>query len=416
MTISLKIALCSIARHGSSAASFESASPSFCSSPRGLGRNREAQHGIGQFQAGQGEARVVLGRVHHRVVHHIVDLRDRADVAGDPGVDLDVFLPLKREQVADLHRLARVSDVELGVLRHRAPMDPEHSELAHEGVDRDLEDMGDGRAARIGSNLDRLSRGIAKRRAVRLDRAGHDLLDHLGELRDPRTGLRRREAHRYEMALAQRFLERIVEPVRLQHLAFEVKFHERLVDLDDLVDDPGMGFVHRREVGRPVPRREEAIDDAPAALRREVDGQALAAERIDEARELRFEIDFVDVDLVHHDHACESALPGGFHHAPGDHLDPLFRVHDDRHGLHRREDGQCPSEEIGITGGIDQIHVPGAALEARNRGIQRMLVLLLLRLEVAHRGAFRHAPGRTDDPGVCEQRLHQSRLAGGAVP
>ena len=34
MTVSLKIALCSMVRQGSSAASLESESPSFCSSPR----------------------------------------------------------------------------------------------------------------------------------------------------------------------------------------------------------------------------------------------------------------------------------------------------------------------------------------------------------------------------------------------
>ena len=48
------------------------------------------------------------------------------------------------------------------------------------------------------------------------------------------------------MAFAQRPLERIVEPVRLQLLALlQVELHQLLVDLDDLVDDPGVGFLHR---------------------------------------------------------------------------------------------------------------------------------------------------------------------------
>ena len=177
-----------------------------------------------------------------------------------------------------------------------------------------------------------------------------------------------------------------------------------------------MRFLHRREVDGPVPRREEAVDHTRAAARGQVDGQAFAAERLHQAREQRLQVEVPGVDPVHHHHAREPALRRRLHHAPGDHLHPLPRVHHHRRGLHRREDRQRPAEEVGVAGGIDEVHVPGAVVEVRYRAVQGMLVLLLLGIEVAHRGAVRDAPGRTDDACVCEQRLDQGRLAGAAVP
>ena len=100
--------------------------------------------------------------------------------------------------------------------------------------------------------------------------------------------------------------------------------------------------------------------------RGQVDGNAFGTERIDEALEQRLQIQLLRIDLVHHHHAREPALRRGLHHPPGDHLNPLSRVHDHRRGLHRREDRYRPTEEVGIAGGIHEVHVPGAVIETRD--------------------------------------------------
>jgi len=57
----------------------------------------------------------------------------------------------------------------------------------------------------------------------------------------PCPGLGGDETHRYEMALAQGLLKRVVELLRrnLRPL-LEVQRHQALIQLDDLVDDPGV--------------------------------------------------------------------------------------------------------------------------------------------------------------------------------
>ena len=330
-----------------------------------------------------------------------------------------MLLALQREEVADLHRLARIADVELGVPGHRAPMDPEYAELAHEGVDRNLEDVGDGRGVGVRRDLHRLVRGVAERGTVPLPRAGHDLLDHVGELRDPDPRFRRGETHRDEMTLAQRPLERVVEPIRIERLALvqlQVALHQRLVDLDHLIHDAGMGFVHRREVGRPVTGCKEAVHHLRATARGQVDGHALAAEDLGEIREQRLQVELFGVDLVHHHHTGESARGRRLHHAPGDHLDALARIHHHGRRLHRSEHRERAAEKIGVTGGVHEVDMARAVVEVHDRGVQRVLVLLLLRVEVAHRGAAGDRTGSVDDAGECEQRLGQGRLAGTAMP
>ena len=166
----------------------------------------------------------------------------------------------------------------------------------------------------------------------------------------------------------------------------------------------------------PSPRLEEAVHHAASAAGRQVDGHALGAERFDEASEQRLQIELVGIDLVHHHQSREPALGRRLHHAAGDHLDPLPRVHDHRRGLHRRQHRQRPAEEVRIAGSVDEIHVAGAVIEVRHRGVQRVLVLLLLGVEVAHRAAVGDVSGRTDDTGVREQRLGQSRLSAPPCP
>src|SRR5512146_1669372 len=63
-------------------------------------------------------------------------------------------------------------------------------------------------------------------------------LENLQQLLDARARFGRGEADRYEVALSQGLLKRVVELLRRELLALlQIQRHELLVDLDDLVDD-----------------------------------------------------------------------------------------------------------------------------------------------------------------------------------
>ena len=108
-----------------------------------LGADREPEHRRRERDRLQVEVVLVVRVVQHGVEVDLVDLRDRADVAGDRLRDLDVLLALQLEQVRDLDRLARVADEELRAGLHRALVDAEDAELADERIDRHLEDVRD---------------------------------------------------------------------------------------------------------------------------------------------------------------------------------------------------------------------------------------------------------------------------------
>jgi hypothetical protein len=87
------------------------------------------------------------------------------------------------------------------------------------------------------------------------------------------------------VAFTQRLLERPVQLLgRELGALLEVEVHELLVDLDHLVDDRRVRRLHRREIGVAV-GIEEAVHDILAAVRRQVDRQALLAEDLLDARE-----------------------------------------------------------------------------------------------------------------------------------
>ena len=90
-------------------------SHSRCSSPRRFGSIARPYIGVGKVERLQVDVVVLGGVVQHRVEVHLLDLRDRADVARHRLADLDVLLALQLEQVADLEGLAAVADVELAV-------------------------------------------------------------------------------------------------------------------------------------------------------------------------------------------------------------------------------------------------------------------------------------------------------------
>ncbi len=149
------------------------------------------------------------------------------------------------------------------------------------------------------------------------------------------------------MPLAERLLKRVVELLRRQLLALlEVQRHQLLVDLDHLVDDLGVRGRHRGEVGLRLAGREEAVDDAAAAVGRQVERQALAAERFAQLGQHLLGLRVLAVDLVDDDEAAQLAVAREFHHALRDRLDAVDGADDDRGGLHRFEHAQRAPGEV----------------------------------------------------------------------
>src|SRR5207244_12675204 len=79
--------------------------------------------------------------------------------------------------------------------------------------------------------------------------------------------------------LFRSLLKRVVKLLRRQLLALlEIDGHELLIELDHLIDDLRMRARDGREVGSWPVCLEETVDDCRAAVRRQVQRQALRAE------------------------------------------------------------------------------------------------------------------------------------------
>jgi hypothetical protein len=175
--------------------------------------------GVGKAQRLQVNLVLVVGVVQHHVAMDVVDLGHRANIARNAGGDFGMFFAVELEQVADLERFAAVADEELAVLGDRALVDAENAELADEGVDQYLEDMGHDVLLR-----DRGWRGVPPTDSPSPLRSGSGLPSvGLGSSRvnvssrflQAGAGAGRNEADRNQMAFAQRLLEGFVQLFRL---------------------------------------------------------------------------------------------------------------------------------------------------------------------------------------------------------
>ena len=324
-------------------------------------------------------------------------------------------LPLQHEEVRDLERLSAVADVEEALLRHRSLVDAKDAEPADEGIDRDLEDVREHVPAGLGQGRrHRLGRGALaaqERRRVRLARMRQQLDDDVEQLGDAGAGLRRDEADRDQVALAQRLLERRVQLGGVDVAVVEVAVDEIGVDLDDLLDEGAMRRVDAAEIAVAF-AVVEAVDDARAACVGQVERQALLAERVLDLRQHAGQVDAGHVDPVDDDHAVALARRGVLHHAHRHRLDADRRVDDDRRGLHRLERGQALAEEVGRARRVDEVDARLAVRQVQHGRVERVLHSPLERVEVADRRAALERSRRDDRARGDEQRLGEAGLAG----
>ena len=262
---------------------------------------------------------------------------------------------------------------------------------------------------------DHRHRGIAlaveKVGRVRLGWIGQQLGDHVQQLGHAGAGARGDEAHRDQVPLAQRLLQRRVQLGRIDVAVGQVAFDEGFVDLDHLLDERPVRVLDRAEVAVPL-ALEEAVDDLVAALVRKIQRQAFAAEGFLDLRQQGRQVDAGGVDLVDDDEPVELALGRVRHHAHRDRLDAAAGVDDDGGRFHRFQRRQGLALEVGRARGVDQVDPAAAVVQVQDRRVQRMLHAPLHRVVVADGASPFQGTGCADRSGGSQQRFGQAGLAG----
>ena len=337
------------------------------------------------------------------------------DVAGVGARHLDVLLALQHEQVRHLEGLAAVADIELAALRHRALVHAEDAELADEGVGGDLEDMRQHMLGRVGLGMHQLRVGalaVEEVRRVALAGVGQQLDDHVQQLGHAGAALGRDEAHRDQVAFAQRLLQRRVQFGGVDVAVVEVAVDEVGIDLDHLLDQRAVRGIDGAEIAVAF-AVVEAVHHLRAAGVGQVQRQAFLAEGGLDLRQQTRQVHARGVDLVDDDQPVQLALRGVVHHAHGHRLDAVDGADDDGRGLHRLQRRQRLADEIRRARRVDEVHARAGMAQVHHGRVQRVLHAPLQRVEVADRAAALQRARRGDHAGAVQQRFGQAGLAGG---
>ena len=215
-----------------------------------LRRHREAHHRLREVELRRLDSFSQSSSRSPVVV--LLQLRDRADVAGAELLRLLVILALEHEQLARRApcAIARVHYRRVGV--ERAGEDAEQVDAAREGVRHGLEDERCGAGA-----VD-----VDRRRAFRGRR---DAFDEQVEQRRGAEVLRRHPAgDREELAASDRVLEGVRNLFRAELLSLEVPLHQALVGLDHRVEQ--LGAVRSTSSGAPPGSRRRLLSRSPSGL------------------------------------------------------------------------------------------------------------------------------------------------------
>ena len=214
--------------------------------------------------------------------------------------------------------------------------------------------------------------------------------DHVEQLGHTGAAMRRDEADRDQMALAQRLLERRMQLCGVDIAVLEVALDESRIDLDHLLDQCAVRGLDRAEIAVAV-APVEAVDDPGAAGlgQRQVQRQAAAAEFSLDLRQQRCQVDARCVDLVDDQQLVQPALGCQLHHPARHRLDAVDRVDHHRCGVDRRQRRQALTQKIGCPRGVDEVDSTTQPLGVHHSGVQGVQQAALERVEVAHRVATR---------------------------
>ena len=242
---------------------------------------------------------------------------------------------------------------------------------------------------------------------------GHQPGDHLQQLIDASAGAGRDETDGYQVAFTQGLLKGVVQLLRLQFFTlFQVELHQLFVNLHHLVDDGGVGIGDGREQGLFAFRLEETVDDLVTGCGRQVQRQALVAEDLANLLHQRLQIRLRGVDLVDNDHAAEIVFLRMLHHGLGGRFDPGLRIDHHGGGFHRLQHAEGTAKEVVQPRGVEKIDVLAVLIEPRQRRIQGVQVLLLLRVEITDGIPLFDNALALYRAGAIQKGLYQRRFTG----
>jgi hypothetical protein len=199
---------------------------------------------------------------------HFIYTRYGADVTWQCDVSLGVITAIEFQQLADLDRFAGIANEQLATRLDRSLVQAENAEPAFEGIDLDVKNVCDRVSVRVRAEDDFfgvVAFSLEEDGRVAFSRIGHQALEYLQQLLDPRASLCRHETDGYQVFFTQGLLEWFVQLLGLEVFAlFEVKLHEVLIDLDDLVYDLRVcGFDIAKSCFGTF-RLKETVDDSDA--------------------------------------------------------------------------------------------------------------------------------------------------------
>ncbi len=277
--------------------------------------DRHAAHRRRELQRPHVDLVLVVRVVQHAVEVDLVDLRDRGDVARHRGRHVDRLRALQHQQVPDLEGLAAAADEQLRVLGDRALVHAEDAELADVRIDHDLEHVRQHVLLRIGLGAEFLDRlavdhlALVEERRVALGGIRQQLLEDVQQFGKAGAVARRHEAHRHQVALAQRLLERRVQlrrgrvPRPARGTSPSVPRRPRPPGRSA----PGGRRRRRRNRSRRPGLKKQSTTFVPFAAG-QVDRQHFLAEHRAQVVEQLRQVDVVGVDLVDDQQAAQLAL------------------------------------------------------------------------------------------------------------
>jgi hypothetical protein len=362
----------------------------------------------------------VLGVEQHVAGHHVLQLRDRADVTLAEAVGVLVLLALEAEQGAEPLASVRARVDERRVAGHLALEHAKDVDPPGERVGDRLED--EGGDARL-LELDR--RALPRRR--------RDALDDEVEERARAEVLRRDAAGDGEhLAAGDGVLERVRDLVHAELLAVEVALHQLLVGLDDGVEQPlailgddvlELGrnrarAVGARRLGAHVRGHVQEVDDPGQlvlAADRQVDGDTAVGELRAERLERAEEVGPLAVEHVHEDDPREAEIVGALPEPRRPDLDAHHAADGEQRALDHAQRRDRVALEARVARRVDEVDQAPLPVEVREPGGERHLAPVLVLVRVGDGRPLLDAAEAVRRAGLEERRLDEGRLPGPAV-
>ena len=239
--------------------------------------------------------------------------------------------------------------------------------------------------------------------------------DRIQQLRNADAAARIREQNRHDVRLIHRPFERGVQDVVIRLLAAEILLHQRVIQLDDLIENSRVRLGRRERISLSpslFSRHSTTALPPPAG---KIDRQTFVAERFLNLCDQRFQIDFRQIDLVDDDRRGADLATGDFHHPPGDDFDPALRVDDDDYGLHRRQAAMRVADQIRAARRVDEVDPLAEVIRMQDGRVDRMPVFLFLLFEIAEAAPVGHGALVLDGPAGKEHGIDQRGFPAAAV-